>query len=114
MTITFDAGGMPYGPHETNDLRKEMIMLRDAVLMEGDMEWAVRLSHLIALLHGLACHAWPEFREIAGAASPPTPLVQPVKPLFSTDWEQRDWEREQAGLKPLGPLGGGGGDDGQH
>jgi hypothetical protein len=76
MTLTFDAGGVPYGPQETSELRNELIELRDHALMQGDMVWAVRLSHAIALFHGLACHAWPDFRDIAGAASPPTPLSQ--------------------------------------
>jgi hypothetical protein len=31
-----------------------------------------------------------------------------MKPRFSTKWEQEDYEREQMGLKPLGPSGSGG------
>lgn len=39
-----------YGPDDINDLRQEIIEIRDKVLKQNDFGTAVRLSHVIALM----------------------------------------------------------------
>jgi hypothetical protein len=47
---TYRIAEMDYDLKSSNDLRDKMIELRDAALKQGNMEWAVTLSHVIAFM----------------------------------------------------------------
>jgi hypothetical protein len=49
------------------ELREEMIELRDEALAQGDMNWSVRLSHVVAFMANAIAVVWRE----APTASPP-------------------------------------------
>lgn len=42
--------GVDYSPEGVESVRQGLIQLRDAALDQGEMEWAVLLSHTIAYL----------------------------------------------------------------
>ena len=44
--IQFD--GMTYDRAESLALRQEIIELRDEALKQGDFEWSIKLSHVVA------------------------------------------------------------------
>ena len=50
--ITFD--GMTFGPDEIRSNRQKIIELRDTALKKNDFDYAVVLSHTVALLEVLA------------------------------------------------------------
>ena len=41
---------MDYFKSDTEELRNEVIALRDEALKQGDMYWAITLSHVIAFM----------------------------------------------------------------
>ena len=45
---TIKAAEMDYAKEDSEELRKEMIFLRDEALKQGDMEWSIKLSHVVA------------------------------------------------------------------
>jgi hypothetical protein len=48
------AAEMLYGREELESLRDNIIILRDSALKNGDMQWAVILSHNVAVLSAIA------------------------------------------------------------
>lgn len=56
---TFEMDGMVFGRPEAEALREALIQLRDASVQQGNMAWAVNLSHGIALLTFMTDHIWP-------------------------------------------------------
>jgi hypothetical protein len=50
----FMAAEMLYGREELESLRDNIIILRDSALKNGDMQWAVILSHNVAVLSAIA------------------------------------------------------------
>jgi hypothetical protein len=49
------------------ELREDLIQLRDEALAQGDMDWSVRLSHVVAFMANAIAIVWRE----APTASPP-------------------------------------------
>ncbi len=51
---------MDYDKKESLELRTEMIVLRDEALHQGDFNWSVKLSHVIAWMAVVIEERWPE------------------------------------------------------
>lgn len=45
--------GIDYSPTGIEDIRSQLIILRDEALKENEFKWAVILSHAVVLLHHL-------------------------------------------------------------
>lgn len=50
ILVPFDAGSMVYTKEKLSQHRDQMIRLRDGALEAGAMDWAVIVSHNIAIL----------------------------------------------------------------
>jgi hypothetical protein len=56
--VTFEVGGINYGPNDYVWLRQDLINERDKALKQNDFSASVVLSHTIGLLHMMAKHIW--------------------------------------------------------
>lgn len=54
------AGGANYDRRSALELRSSMVQLRDAALKEGQMEWSVVISHMIALWSEMVDQIWED------------------------------------------------------
>lgn len=57
---TIHAAGADYDPVSAVRLRNDIIRLRDHALNQGQMEWAVKLSHTVSLMFGMGEVLWGE------------------------------------------------------
>lgn len=55
-----EAGDIIYNRAESNELRDELIKLRNDALVNGDFNTAVRLSHTVAWMYRAMEILWPE------------------------------------------------------
>jgi hypothetical protein len=91
------------------ELREEMIELRDEALAQGDMNWAVRLSHVVAFMANAITEIWPDSKTIAERmqeareTSHPAAYINKVE--FDEPFAQAAVEKLRKDLAWKGPTG---------